>query len=104
VTRRRPVDEPARIRFHKGGGPRYASTLHRPDGAVIRLEGGSWNRIGGPVGRVPHDLAHLVVEQELPRAGGVAGPDVALRGAAGPRGDADAGARVLEAGRDRALS
>jgi hypothetical protein len=32
---------------------------------VIALEGGSWNRIGGPVARVPHDLTHLVVEQEL---------------------------------------
>jgi hypothetical protein len=38
---------------------------------VIGLEGGSWNRIGGPVGRIPHDLAHLVVEQELGLARGL---------------------------------
>jgi hypothetical protein len=65
VPRRRTVAEPTRIYFHKGDGTRYRSTLHRPDGAVIALEGGSWNRIGGPVTRVPHDLAHLVVEQGL---------------------------------------
>jgi hypothetical protein len=29
---------------------------------TVRLEGGSYNRIGGAVGRVPHDIAHLVVE------------------------------------------
>jgi hypothetical protein len=40
---------------------------------VIGLEGGSWNRIGGPVGRIPHDLAHLVVEQELGLARGLWG-------------------------------
>ena len=61
------------IAFHKGPGTRYRSTLQRPDGAVIALEGGSWNRIGGPVGRVPHDLAHLVVEQRLGLARGLWG-------------------------------
>jgi hypothetical protein len=53
------------IEFHKEHGTRYRSTLHRADGAIVGLDGGSWNRIGGPVGRVPHDLAHLVVEAEL---------------------------------------
>ena len=40
-------------------------TLHRADGVAVELDGGSWNRIGGRPGRVPHDLAHLIVEQEL---------------------------------------
>jgi hypothetical protein len=65
VPRRRPIAEPPRVCFHKGSGTRYRSTLHRADGAVIELDGGSWNGIGGPVGRVPHDLAHLVVEEQL---------------------------------------
>jgi hypothetical protein len=65
VPRRRPIAEPPRVSFHKGSGTRYRSTLHRADGAVIELDGGSWNRIGGPVGRVPHDLAHLIVEEQL---------------------------------------
>jgi hypothetical protein len=65
VPRRRPIADPPRVCFHKGTGTRYRSTLHRADGAVIELDGGSWNRIGGPIGRVPHDLAHLVVEEQL---------------------------------------
>ena len=65
--------EPVRIEIHKDRGTRYRSTLHRADGVVVALEGGSWNRIGGPVGRVPHDLAHLVVEQELGLARGLWG-------------------------------
>jgi hypothetical protein len=36
--------------------------LHRADGVLVRLEGGSYNRISGGVGRVPHDVAHLIVE------------------------------------------
>jgi hypothetical protein len=62
-----------RIEVHKSPGTRYRSTLYRADGVVVALEGGSWNRIGGPVGRVPHDLAHLVVEQELGLARGLWG-------------------------------
>ena len=54
-----------RIDFHKGPTTRYRSTLHRHDGVTVALDGGSWNRIGGGVGRVPHDLAHLIVEREL---------------------------------------
>jgi hypothetical protein len=50
------------IDVHKGPGRRYHSMLHRVDGVTVRLEGGSYNRIGGPVGHVPHDIAHLVVE------------------------------------------
>lgn len=44
-------------------GTRYHSFLHRFDGVVVRLEGGSWNKVGGPAGRVPHDIAHLLVEE-----------------------------------------
>jgi hypothetical protein len=54
-----------RIDFHKGPSTRYRSTLRRRDGVAVALEGGSWNKIGGRVGRVPHDLAHLIVETEL---------------------------------------
>jgi len=55
----------AQLEVHKGPGTRYRSTLHRADGVLVELEGGSWNTIGGRPGRVPHDLAHLIVEQEL---------------------------------------
>jgi hypothetical protein len=34
--------------------------LQRADGVSVRLEGGSYNRIRGA--RVPHDIAHLIVE------------------------------------------
>lgn len=44
-------------------GTRYHSILHRRDGVEVRLEGGSWNKVGGPAGRVPHDIAHLLVEE-----------------------------------------
>lgn len=50
------------IEVWKGSGQRYHSILTRSDGVVVRLEGGSYNKIGGPVGRVPHDIAHLIVE------------------------------------------
>ena len=47
------------IDFIKDPRGRYHSLLHRADGVTVRLEGGSYNRIGV---RVPHDIAHLVVE------------------------------------------
>jgi hypothetical protein len=53
---RTPID------FYKREHRRYHSILHRHDGVLIQLEGGSYNRIGGPVPRVPHDIAHLIVE------------------------------------------
>jgi hypothetical protein len=53
------------IEVHKGTGQRYRSTVRRPDGVIVGLEGGSYNRVGGPVGRVPHDIAHLIVEDHL---------------------------------------
>lgn len=49
--------------FKARSGTRYHSILHRRDGVEVRLEGGSWNKVGGPAGRVPHDIAHLVVEE-----------------------------------------
>jgi hypothetical protein len=61
------------IDFHKGPGRRYHSLLCRSDGVTVRLEGGSYNRIGGPVARVPHDIAHLVVEEAFGLDGGLWG-------------------------------
>ncbi|HEY8583576.1 MAG TPA: hypothetical protein VIL49_11535 [Capillimicrobium sp.] len=61
------------IVFHKSHTRRYRSTLRRADGVVVELEGGSWNQIGPPAREVPHDLAHLVVEDELRLAHGVWG-------------------------------
>lgn len=75
AARRRPgLTE---VTFHKGPTRRYTSTLTRPDGAVVELEGGSWNRVGGPAREVPHDIAHLVVEHELGLDRGVFGVLVA---------------------------
>ena len=70
---RRFLQAATRIEVHKTPTTRYRSTLHRDDGVSVALEGGSWNRIGGEIGRVPHDLAHLVVEEELGIAGGLWG-------------------------------
>lgn len=53
------------IEFHKVPGGRYHSVLHRADGVSVRLQGGGYNRIGGEPERVPHDIAHLVVEDAL---------------------------------------
>ena len=51
--------------FVKGPTRRYRSVLHRPDGVQVLLDGGAYNRVGGPAAEVPHDIAHLVVEDEL---------------------------------------
>jgi hypothetical protein len=61
------------IDFHKGPRGRYHSLLHRVDGVSVRLEGGSYNRIRGEVGRVPHDIAHLIVEDAFGLGGGLWG-------------------------------
>jgi hypothetical protein len=61
------------IDFHKGPRGRYHSVLHRLDGASVRLEGGSYNRIGSDVRRVPHDIAHLIVEDAFGLSGGLWG-------------------------------
>lgn len=61
------------IDFSKQPAGRYFSVLHRADGVAVRLEGGSYNRIGGSPGRVPHDIAHLVVEELLELKAGLWG-------------------------------
>jgi hypothetical protein len=62
------------IDFHKGRRGRYHSMLHRFDGVSVRLEGGSYNRIGGGGdGRVPHDIAHLIVEDAFGLGAGLWG-------------------------------
>ena len=61
------------IDFHKRPRGRYHSVLHRVDGVSIRLEGGSYNRIRGEVDRVPHDIAHLIVEDAFGLHGGLWG-------------------------------
>jgi hypothetical protein len=54
-----------RIEVFKGAGTRYRSLLHRTDGVTVELDGGGYNVVGGPARRVPHDIAHLVVERRL---------------------------------------
>lgn len=66
-----------RIEFRKGEDRRYRSLLHRPDGVDVCLDGGAYNRVGGRAGEVPHDIAHLVVEDELGLRAGVWGVLVA---------------------------
>jgi hypothetical protein len=41
--------------------------LRRAHGVEVELDGGAYNGIGGPAGEVPHDIAHLVVEDEPAR-------------------------------------
>jgi len=61
-----------RVEFFKGEGRFYRSLLHRPDGVQVEFQGGAYNKVGG--GReLPHDLAHLIVEEELGLRGGVWG-------------------------------
>ena len=66
-----------RIEFFRGEARRYRSRLQRPDGVAVELDGGSYNHLGGPAGELPHDLAHLVVEDELGLRSGVWGVLVA---------------------------
>jgi hypothetical protein len=57
--------QPVEIEFFKPEGRRYRSVLHRPDGLLIELDGGGYNKVGGPARELPHDLAHFVVEDGL---------------------------------------
>jgi hypothetical protein len=50
------------VSFHREAGRAYHSFARRPDGVVVRLKGGSYNPFDPPL---PHDVAHLVVEDEL---------------------------------------
>ena len=68
---------PVKIEFHKGEGRRYRAIVHRPDGCEVAFAGGAYNRVGGPAGELPHDIAHLVVEEELGLRSGVWGVLVA---------------------------
>ena len=58
------------VTFHREAGSAYHSLAQRPDGVVVRLKGGSYNRLDPPL---PHDVAHLVVEDELGLEHGVWG-------------------------------
>lgn len=61
------------VTFIKDPGPRYRSHLYRADGVVVELLGGGYNKVGGPAERVPHDLAHLIVEDEFEMRSGLWG-------------------------------
>lgn len=61
------------VEFEKREGRRYRSLLHRGDGLVVAFEGGAFNKVGGAAREVPHDFAHLVVEDELGLRSGVWG-------------------------------
>ena len=61
------------ISFIKGTGQRYRSVLQRSDGVRVELVGGGYNKVGGPARRVPHDLAHFIVEEELRFSSGLWG-------------------------------
>lgn len=63
----------ATITFIKDRGPRYRSHLRRTDGVVIELVGGGYNKVGGAAKRIPHDLAHFIVEDELAMGSGLWG-------------------------------
>ncbi len=53
------------IEVFKGPTRRYPSVLRRADGVEVEMDGGAYNRVGGSAGEVPHDIAHLVVEDQL---------------------------------------
>lgn len=63
----------ATITFIKDPGPRYRSHLRRPDGVVVELLGGGYNKVGGAAKRIPHDLAHFVIEDEFAMRSGLWG-------------------------------
>ena len=54
---------PLDIEVFKGATRRYRSILHRADGVEVELDGGAYNRLGER--ELPHDIAHLIVEDEL---------------------------------------
>jgi hypothetical protein len=78
------------VEFIKTATTRYRSVLHCPEGIVVEFDGGSYNKIGGRPEAVPHDLAHLVVEDELELTAGVWGVLVA-GGCSGTRGSSPDG-------------
>ena len=62
---------PLDVHVFKGPTRRYRSILRRADGVEVELEGGSYNRLG--TRELPHDIAHLIVEDELRLARGLWG-------------------------------
>jgi len=68
-----PSVAPTPIVFVRGAGTRYRAVVRRSDGVVLELDGGGYNKVGGPVDRVPHDLAHFVVEDRLGLVAGLWG-------------------------------
>jgi hypothetical protein len=103
------VSVAALVEFIKGETNRYRSVLQRPDGVHVEFEGGSYNKVGGRPGAVPHDIAHLIVEDELALTGGVWGVLVAgglfrharvIRGRQAPHA-AERGRAIVEAAGDR---
>lgn len=64
---------PLRVEFLRGERRFYRSLLHRSDGVQVELQGGAYNKVGGREREVPHDLAHLIVEDELDLRRGVWG-------------------------------
>jgi hypothetical protein len=62
---------PLDIEVVKGETRRYRSILRRADGVEVELDGGAYNRLGRR--ELPHDVAHLIVEDELGLERGVWG-------------------------------
>ncbi len=61
------------IRVIRDGPRRYHSLIDRQDGVTVRLEGGSYNKVGGDARGVPHDIAHFLVEDAFGLPGGLWG-------------------------------
>lgn len=61
----RMADTGLEITFTRRALHRYDALLARGDGVVVRLTAGGFNRIDRAGLRVPHDLAHMVVESHL---------------------------------------
>ena len=53
------------IQFIKGIGQRYSTVVHRRDGVKVEVIAGGYNQVGGVAKRIPHDLAHFIIEDEL---------------------------------------
>jgi hypothetical protein len=66
------------VDFVKGESRRYRAVLHRPDGVQVAFDGCAHDAVGGDgAGELPHDIAQLVVEDELGLRSGVWGVLVA---------------------------